>query len=564
MLTKLIIKNYALIDEMSIVFSGGLNIITGETGAGKSIILGALGLILGDRAKTDVIRHGENNAMVEGIFVLSKTDFLKDFENDFDLFGNELIIRREVHESGRSRAFINDTPVSLQTLSEVGDRLIDLHGQHAHQSLLKVDHHIDFVDNFNKNEELLNSVANEFRRLKALHDQLANLNYLEQNTIEKKDLYAFHLSEINSINPGLDEEEQLIQDEKILKNGERILQSVSAIKNVIYDGNDSAIDNITFAEKTLSNLVSVDEKFHLLQTNFESARLILDDGINQLEDYVSKIDFDSQQLETMRERILQLQGLKKKFGGSIQTVLEYRNKIQNELNQMNSYDEEKAKLVKSIDSQKNIFREQCLKLSDYRKQNANELKVKVISALSDLGMPNSQFDIRFSATPSSKGYIQIDGMSVDATERGIDKIEFFISTNPGEPLKPLAQTASGGEISRIMLALKSVLADSDSVPILVFDEIDTGISGRIADVVGRGLKALATRHQIVCITHLPQIASKGEVHFSVEKRVKDNKTSTIVRLLDEELRLHAIAQLLGGETVTENTLENAKELLNQD
>ena len=564
MLKKLIIKNYALIDELEIVFSEGLNIITGETGAGKSIILGALGLILGERARTDIIRHNQKSAFVEGIFQIENTQLIQSFKNDFDLFDCELIVRREVHESGRSRAFVNDTPVTQQTLSSLGDCLVDIHGQHAHQSLLKVDQHIEFVDNYQKDDLLIDSVSKKYKELKRLHEELIEIAEKEKNGIEKRDLYEFQLSEIDAINPSEDEETQLIQEEKIRSNGERIIEISQKIKNNLYDGEDAVIDRIAGVERLLDGFANIDDSFSKWQSDCESARLTLDDIVQQIEEYAGKIDYDPQELESIRERILRIQGLKKKYGGTVESVLSYRDQIYQEIKQSHDYERTKNQINIQMDVLKKELSNFCLKLSHHRKKTAQSLIPLIENALNELGMPKSQFRIKFDIRLVQDGYIEIENQTLDVTEKGIDLIEFYISTNAGEPVKPLAQTASGGEISRIMLALKSVLADSDSIPLLVFDEIDTGISGRIADVVGKNLKALSRRHQIICITHLPQIASKADSHFSVEKQEVNGVTTTTVRCLDEANRLNAIAGLLGGEKVTETTLKTAEELLRQD
>jgi len=560
MLKQLFIKNYALIDEIRIDFASGLNILTGETGAGKSIIIGALGLLLGERAKSDVIRQGEKMAVVEGLFQAPQIQ-LQDLI-DSDLSSNsEFLLRREVHENGRSRAFINDSPISNTVLSQIGDRLIDLHGQHAHQTLLHQERHIEYLDNFGVGSSLLYQVKMSFLKVQSLTTKLNEFIKNKERLKERQDLLAFQLKEIEQIKPEHGEEEQLEQEERLLRNSERLVETANRLSSILYDGEDSVAEKLSTSENDLSALSAVDIQFEKWAKDCESARILIQEMVSSFQSYVSKIEFNPERLEEIRERLGLFTLLKKKYGGSMEAVLSFWDTLKKELSQLDNIDEEDAKLKVQLEDEIQKFSKLCFELSSIREALSKELEKSTLGVLRELGLPNSEFSIQIDQTKNEKGFVRFKGITYAASKNGIDNVEFFISTNPGESPKPLAKIASGGEVSRIMLSLKSVLADADQIPVLVFDEIDTGISGRIARVVGSQLKKVSDKHQVICITHLPQIASMGNSHYCVEKTVVDNRSQTHIRLLSENERISEIAKLLGGEETTESTLQSARELL---
>jgi len=560
MLKQLFIKNYALIDEIRIDFASGLNILTGETGAGKSIIIGALGLLLGERAKSDVIRQGEKMAVVEGLFQAPQIQ-LQDLI-DSDLSSNsEFLLRREVHENGRSRAFINDSPISNTVLSQIGDRLIDLHGQHAHQTLLHQERHIEYLDNFGVGSSLLYQVKMSFLKVQSLTTKLNEFIKNKERLKERQDLLAFQLKEIEQIKPEHGEEEQLEQEERLLRNSERLVETANRLSSILYDGEDSVAEQLSTSENDLSALSAVDIQFEKWAKDCESARILIQEMVSSFQSYVSKIEFNPERLEEIRERLGLFTLLKKKYGGSMEAVLSFWDTLKKELSQLDNIDEEDAKLKVQLEDEIQKFSKLCFELSSIREALSKELEKSTLGVLRELGLPNSEFSIQIDQTKNEKGFVRCEGVTYAASKNGIDNVEFYISTNPGESPKPLAKIASGGEVSRIMLSLKSVLADADQIPVLVFDEIDTGISGRIARVVGSQLKKVSDKHQVICITHLPQIASMGNSHYCVEKTVVDNRSQTHIRLLSENERISEIAKLLGGEETTESTLQSARELL---
>ncbi|MBN1893279.1 DNA repair protein RecN, partial [bacterium] len=549
MLKNLNIKNYALIGELAIEFGPGLNILTGETGAGKSIIVDALGLLLGDRAKPDVIRSGESLAVVEGFFEIpgGLGERLSRFE-DLDL-DSGLLLRREVHANGRTRCFLNDSPVSLSVFSDLGDNLVDLHGQHDHQALLRPERHLDTIDSYGVDAHLIRQVSESHKSLKALERELESLLARQKNLSERRDLLAFRVREFDLVHPAPGEEEDLIHEEKRMNSREKLLNTAQMLSESLYEGQGSAMERLHQAETSLSDLRDVDPRFPRWAEDCASMRITIQELVKGFQSLVSGLEFNPERLEEIRDRLGKFSLLKKKYGGSMAEVLKAWESARVELTQLDHADQDISGVEVNLEAERKAFTELCRMLSERRKETAALLEKALKSALSQLGFSQGLFQVRFGLRRDEKGPVRLDGESLAASHKGMDLAEFLITVNPGEEPRPLANVASGGEISRIMLALKTVLARADAVPVLVFDEIDTGISGRIARVVGINLKAVSQDHQVICITHLPQIASLGDRHFAVEKRVEGSRSFTRVRTLAGEDRVLEIAKLLGGETV---------------
>jgi DNA repair protein RecN (Recombination protein N) len=564
MLKSLEIKDYALIDHIQIEFEKGLNIITGETGAGKSILIDAMSLLLGERASTEVIRKGAQKSVVEGIFEVADNRKVKSLleENDIE-FQSELIVRREISLKGSNRCFVNDSPVPLNLIKELGDLLVDLHGQHEHQSLLRTETHIDFVDDYSGNEKLLQEYQSLYRQLKKAIAELNELKNKEVSLKEKKEIYEFQIKEIDAINPLPDEDEQLTEELNVLENSEKILTLSDEIYNLLYESDNSVNDLLGEVKNKLSQLSSIDKTLLEAEGECESALTIIKELSSTLRSYKSKIDVDPKQVEEKRERLASLNLLKKKYGGTLKRVLEHREKIGNEFNLAENFSEEIARqenLLKELRQKTGIA---SVKLSESRKKNAKKIESEVKKVLSSLGINEPQFEIRFSSHIKSDNddFIMINSEKYSYNEKGIDELEFYISTNAGEDLKPLIKVASGGEVSRIMLSLKTILAKNDKLPLLIFDEIDTGISGRIAQKVGKALRELASFHQIIAITHLPQIAAMANHHYVVEKINEDNRVVSHIRKLDEQEHIREVAKLLSGEKLTEASIQSAIQLI---
>lgn len=566
MLKSLLIKNYALIEEISVDFSSGLTIITGETGAGKSILIDALGLLLGERASTDMIRTGADKAIVEGVFNVQTNSrvagILRASENEI---ADELIVRRELTAKGQSRCFVNDSPVSVSLLKEIGDALVDLHGQHEHQSLLHPETHIEFLDDFGGYEKEIAEYQIQYRTLAELTSKKRELQEQEQQLKAKKSLFEFQIKEIDAVNPQSGEEDRLESDLKILENTEKLSELSNGIHQLLYEAESSVYENLVKARKMVEQLAEIDHSFAESVKDVRSAEVIVDELSKQVQNYASRIEFNPDRLEEIRERLGTLSLLKKKYGGTIDLLIEFRQKIGEEFKFAENFEEEIAKLEKEIELLRTACGVAANAITAKRKETSKKLETSILASLGDLGIPKAQFVTAVQQRTVDQTMtmlsVRIGSRLYEATATGVDHVEFFISTNVGEDPKPLVKVASGGEVSRIMLALKGALAQSDKTPLLIFDEIDTGVSGRIGQAVGMSLKKLASHHQVVAITHLPQIAGLADTHFAVEKTEANKKTTTRLRKLDREERVREVAKLMSGIEVTEAGLKSARELM---
>ncbi len=566
MLEKLYIKNFALIPELELDFHFGLNIITGETGAGKSIIVDALMLLLGERASTEYIRQGEKKAIIEGIFNIPLShNIVRSFQNEgYDLEDEKVIIRREITDKN-SRAFINDTPIQVGLLKKLGDFLVDFHGQHDHQMLLKTETHIDLLDMFAKTSDLKGDYYTAYTQLKTQIDNLQNTLKKEKSLKDRIDYISFELKEIEKINPKIDEDIEIEEQLRIKENAELLFQQSSEIFTVLSDDENSVYSKLQSVKKKLNQIVKIDSKFDQFIDDFNSILVNIEELSNFASDYKTGIDFDAQSIEELRERYVTLKGLIKKYG-SIKNAVIKREELISELQLAENFDDEIQKLKQEIIHQKSIAKEKSQKLSIKRQQSALVLEKHVVTTLIELGVPHSEFKVIFSHESDNSGNefspaIQTNKGNIKLYENGIDLVEFYISTNKGESPKPLALTASGGEISRVMLAIKSIAADSENMPMLVFDEIDSGISGRIAQKVGFAMKKLAENHQIISITHLPQICALADKNIHVEKHEINGRTIINAHSLNKEEKLKETARLISGEIITESSLRSAKELM---
>jgi len=570
MLKTLQIKDYALIENIFVTFKKGLNIITGETGAGKSIIIGALSLILGERADSDAVRNGKNKAVIEGIFDNSGNETAQKFliSNEIEIF-DELIIRREVSIQGKSRAFINDTPVSVSTLKLLGNLLVDLHGQHQHQSLLYPENHLHLLDEIAGNENLLQQFGDEYKRFYSSNIDFKKMIANANNVREKKEFYEFQLKEINEVSPEKNEDEKLKSELKILENSEKLFSTSSELFQRLYEDENAIYNQLNEIAIKLSELNKIDASFSEKEGDFNSALILIGDVAEYLRNYQNGIDISPERLEEIRERLGALLLLKKKFGGSIDSVLKNKEKIENELSLVENFDEEIKRQKNNIEKIRTKLSKLANEISISRKSVVNKISTGIKKQLETLGISEAKFDVRITrklsdADADENYYVIINNQKFKLLPNGVDTAEFYISTNIGEELKPLSKVASGGEISRIMLAIKSVLARKDKLPLLVFDEIDTGVSGRIAQKVGKSMKELAVEHQIIAITHLPQIAAQADSHFQVQKIASNGRVLSTITELDEENKIEEIAKLLSGESISNKALETAKLLLNND
>lgn len=565
MLKSLEIKDYALIDHTEIEFGRGLNIITGETGAGKSILIDAMSLLLGERASVEVIRKGAQKAFVEGFFDVELNKKVRSLleVNEIE-FQPDLIIRREISLKGSNRCFINDTPVALTLIKQLGDLLVDLHGQHEHQSLLRIESHIGFLDEYSGNSKLIEEYQVFYKELNKKTSELKNLISKEESIKEKREIYAFQIKEIDSVSPSVGEDDTILNELNILENSEKLLELTEEVYTKLYDAEPSVIDLLGETKHKLNQLSGIDKSFLESEGECDSALAIVKELADSLRSYKSKIDVDPKETEYKRERLGAINMLKKKYGGSIENIIEHRNKIGKDFELADNFSDAISKIQSEIKALQKSAGEAAEKISLSRKKSAAKIESEVIKSLNQLGISDSSFKVKISKTEADKDsvdFILFNNKKYSYSDTGFDEVEFYISTNIGEDVKPLTKVASGGEVSRIMLSLKTILAKSDKLPVLIFDEIDTGVSGRIAQKVGAALRDLASFHQIIAITHLPQIAGMANFHYSVEKKQIDDRTVSSIRQLDENERINEVAKLVSGEVLTKESIKSAKQLI---
>ena len=567
MLRSLSVRDYALIEELEVEFDSGLNIITGETGAGKSILLGALKLLLGDRASTEALRTGAKKAVVEGIFDNADEGRLPGIlaEHEIDPSeGGNLVIRREISARG-SRAFVNDTPATLEVLREVASNTIDLHGQHEHQSLLRTETHVELLDNFGGLGGLVETYRKAYRKVAVLVAERDDLVRREKELQKQKELYGFQIEEIDAAELQPDESDDLEAERRILENAERLYEATSELYAQISESDDALYDQIVLVRNQLQDLARIDASFEATLSDVRSAEIALKEATQFLQGYNAEIEFNPERLDEIRERMSEIDYLERKYGGTVEAVLAYRADIGQTYDLAKDFEGAIARIDSQIADAQDTLSQAAYRLSQKRHEVAQRIEEAVGVELATLGMPHARFEVRFSFQDDDDGWVFLpEGLAerrVAAFPAGADLVEFHLTANLGEAPKPLVKVASGGEVSRIMLALKAILAKSERLPILVFDEIDTGISGPIARRAGESMHRLAQFHQIIAITHLPQIASLGDVHFEVEKEIEDGRTRTRIRRLDEAERAEAVAALLAGDAVSEAALQSARELI---
>ncbi len=568
MIEELYISNVALIDELRLECSSGLNILTGETGAGKSVILNAVGLALGERSNAGVVRDGANNAKIQ-IAVALPTDHpvwagFNDSEFADALDAEEtLVLSRQINASGRSRCHTNGQLVSLTFLSAIGDLLVDIHGQHAHQSLFRSDTHLDLLDTFGRHEALKAEVGEKYDELHATQAQLADYSRTLREAMQEKDLLQFQLDELEEAQLQEDEEETLMNERHLLSNSETLFESANQLYEQLYGGDlseSSTLDGLKTESRTISKLSELDGSLSELNTRFESVLYELEDIAYQVRDYRDKVEFNPHRLTEVEERLDLIHRLKRKYGDSTSEILAYQAQAAQKLEELQFGSERIDELKDQIHLLTQQAQKLALELSKKRRETATQLESLIEGELQTLGMDKAVFQILVSPIESAEGPLEIDGKRYDLRADGMDEIEFFISPNVGSEPKPLAKIASGGEISRVMLALKTVLAQIDLIPTMIFDEIDAGIGGRTADIVGQKLKELSRFRQVFCITHLPQIARFADQHFRVEKAVEEDRTMITAKLLTPEERVEEMARMHGGEA-TVTTIAHARELL---
>jgi DNA repair protein RecN (Recombination protein N) len=553
MLARIHIKNFALIDDLSLDLGSGFNVLTGETGAGKSIIIDAITTVLGERLSSDLIRTGADRAVVEAVFDLSDDSRAKDRAAELGLDVDEevLILTRELTSAGKSQSRINGRMSTVSMLRDVTAGLIDIHGQHEHQSLLSIDQHLGILDQWcgQQAAELLSRVRELYTELRSLTTELDGLKRDERERTRLLDLYEFQRSEIETAGLSPGEDEELLAERSRLANAEKLHEMASAVYGALSGTGDEggAVDPLSASLIQLQSMAALDESVAAVLQDLETALYAAQQVQSAIRDYMDDIEFNPSRLEAVEERLDLIRTLKRKYGDTIEEIVAYGQDVAAKMDGLTHSEERTAEIEKEIDRVRKALIDVSRRLSDLRKKGAAEFAAAVEAQLSELAMANTKFDVSFVET--------------EPGARGMDQVEFVISPNPGEPLKPLAKIASGGEISRVMLALKTVMAGADSVPTLIFDEIDTGIGGRTAQVLGQKLSQVAKSAQVLCVTHLPQIASRADHHFSVEKQVEGDRTVVTVSQVEGEVRVEELARMMGGAEDSRTAVEHAREML---
>ncbi len=557
MLEHLHIKNVALIIESDIDFEKGLNIISGETGAGKSMVIDSLNFALGERASSNFLRKGEKMAVVDAIFRVKEEVILSKLrENGIEVEQDGIVLlTRTMNQSGKTICRINGCIVTVGMMKECAEGLIDMHGQHNHQSLLNSTKHIQILDRFcgKELEQIKQKFDIAYKEVKEIDKSLSKLLGDEQQRARKMDLLQFQIEEIEQAKLRAGEEEELLEKRKILLNAEKIRNLTENSLQLLYHGTQteqSAIDQLSRALEDISDLTNYDEKVNNIYETLSSVYAQIDDAIRDLKHYSDNIVEEPEELENIEERIQLIYHLKKKYGNSIEEILDFYNNAVEEMDFLSNSEEMVKKLNQKKDKAEKELIQIAEQMSNIRVKKAKEIQKEIEKQLQDLEMKQGKFSI---LVEDKK----------EISSNGKDRVEFLISANAGEELKPLAKIASGGEMSRVMLALKTVLAAADNIETFIFDEIDTGVSGRTAQKVAEKMAFVSKTHQIICITHLPQIAAMADNHFLIEKNEQEQKTVTTVMELDNEKSVCEIARLIGGVKITEATQKAAKELKEQ-
>lgn len=554
MLQQLYIKNVALINEALIEFDKGLNILSGETGAGKSIVIGSLGFVLGARATKDFIKKGEDFAMVEALLTL-KSETIKNEIRELGVDIDEdssVLIARTFNKSGRNVCKVNGRPATLGMIKEICEKLIDIHGQHEHQSLLNPSKHILLLDRFCEDDllEPKNLLVNLIKEYKSILKQISDLS-MGKDREDLIDFFNYQIMEIENAKLSLNEEDDLLEERKILSESEKLKSLYTDSILLLYNGEDlSAIDKISIALNNISAIAEIDKDKKNIYDNLHDVYAKLEEIVRDLKKYDNFIEYNEDRLNDIESRLTLIQKLKRKYGNTIKEILDFKDETKLKLDNLINSEEKILKLYEKKEKIEKNIKQACINISNIRKEKAVYLEENIEKHLFDLGMQNSKFKIDI----KNKGTFN---------QNGFDKVEFLIRTNLGEDVKPLSKIASGGEMSRVMLSLKAVLSFVDTIDTFIFDEIDSGISGRTAQMVAEKMSLLSKNNQIICITHLPQIAAMGDQHFLINKLSDDKNTKTSIERIKNDDVIKEIARMTGGATITDFTLASAKEMLEQ-
>lgn len=551
MLQELSIKDFAIIDEIQISFQPKMTVLTGETGAGKSIIIDALGLLAGGRGSTEFIRKGEKKAVIQGLFTLPREantyNILEEYGIDSE--DGQIILQRDLYRGGRNICRINGMMVNLATLRKVGETLIDIHGQNEHQELMKPENHIDLLDEYDKKiSQLRNQYQVVYQNYRKLKLSMEKKEADEKAWVQRLDMLNFQVKEIEEAGLKINEEDELVEEKNKLDNFQAIHDALELSYQILSGEKIDVVGNLGNAMNELSDVSDLSENLQEINTKISDAFYSLEDAARDISDELDSMEWNGERLNEIEERLELIHQLKRKYGDTIEDILHYHSRIEKELREMENAEQNSEKQERQLSEALEKVKELAIKLSKQRKKSAKKLEKMIHEQLSALYMDKAVFEVK--CLNNSKLY-----------SKGIDKVEFYIQTNPGEEMGPLAKIASGGELSRIMLALKTIFPQKMGVTSIIFDEVDTGVSGRVAQAIAEKISQISNNSQVLCITHLPQVAAIADNHYYISKSVNDGRTETSLKELDEKQKIREIARMLSGSEITELTLKYAEELI---
>ena len=562
MLVQLHIENYALVDRLVVEFGPGLNVLTGETGAGKSMIVGALGLVLGQRAHADILRSDDTPTLVEALFDVSAQPQVQELLHTLGIEDNDshLLVKRIVTKGG-SRCYINANLATLTMLQDLGQHLVDILGQHQHQTLLRREQQLALLDAFGKLSEDVAALRLTYQRYHTVAQELQHLQQTEQQRLQRQDLFCFQAEEIDKAQLHLDEEERLTQERHLLLHAEKLHALSQSAYALLYRNEPSVLELLAAALDPLAQLSTLDTRQDKLRDVVQDSYYALEEVAQQLRDYGEHVDLDPGRLQAVEDRLAEIARLKRKYGATIAEILQYRERLRHEQQVWTQHGARLEGLTAELGKLRQSLKSLAITLSDKRRQTAERLQQAVQQELHELNMAGAVFQIVCTLRQDPHGAFTVGMERVALTADGLDEVEYLFSSNPGQAPKPLSRIVSGGELSRVMLALKSILVRQDRIPTLILDEVDTGIGGRTAKIVGEKLRRIARSHQIFCITHLPQIASHGDQHYHIEKLMHTGHTTIRVQPLSFAERIEEIARMSGGKQITATTRKHAEEML---
>ncbi|HAP4386610.1 TPA: DNA repair protein RecN [Enterococcus faecalis] len=552
MLQELSVKNFAIISSLQLEFQMGMTVLTGETGAGKSIIIDAMGLLTGGRGSSDYIRQGANKCTLEGLFSMPKSQELKQLLEELGIETEEdsLVIQRDISASGKNVCRVNGRIVNITNLKRIGEYLVDIHGQNEHQELMQSERHIDMLDEFGGKKLLTvkEKYTRAYQEYRALEAKVRKRQKNEKEFAQRMDMLHFQSDEIASAQLVAGEEEQLLEERNKLNNFQKIADALTISYAALNGEDDSSLDKIGTSMNELASIESLDPEYKALSDTVQNAYYLLQEASGDLSRLIDGLELDEGRLNEVENRLELIRQMKRKYGDSIETILSYYEEITKELAEADFLEGGTGDLEALLAEKQQAAHQQALVLRKERKRLAKELEQQILTELKELYLERTEFEVRFT---------ELEHLQ----ENGLDGVEFYITTNPGEPLKPLVRVASGGELSRVMLAMKTIFSQTQGITSIVFDEVDTGVSGRVAQAIADKIYQISENSQVLCITHLPQVAAVADEHYFIEKEIVAGRTETSVRILSEKERVNEIARMLAGSEITKLTIEHAQELL---